>query len=569
MDLVVKWARQYRGRLALISVLSLVGSVAVLAVPWLAGQLVGEVVGGLGPAALSLSGIVPLLVVTLIVLTVTTIAIAIMSAHVSGKILADLRQDVFAHLLSLPASFHDQTRGGDTLSLMTRDVSRLSNFLTATLAQFPALILTALGAGFLLVYLDPILALLVPVLIPAFFVGLKLLGRRQRAIAQEGREAEAEVLTKAYDAMEMIEAIKAFATEQHHLEDHRSAVEKARVLAFALSRINAFTGPISALFAALGAIGILILGSSQLGSGRTEPGELFAFLLYAALLTRPVGALASAYGQFQIASGALARLRKVFEADAEPGHDATLRIGRVQGAITFEQVSFSYPGRSPLLEAVDLSIAPGEIIALTGENGIGKSTLIKLMLRFYEPTDGRITIDGQSISEVQVQDVRRQFGYVPQRPALFGGSIRDNIAFGLPQAEPAAIERAARMAQAWDFIERLPQGLATRIGDAGVRLSGGQRQRIALARALLLDPPIYIFDEATSMYDLEGEAAFVEACIQSLKGRTVIIITHRPASLALADRIIGPSDLGYVLPGARDKPAGRTSGPGDAARETS
>ena len=185
-------------------------------------------------------------------------------------------------------------------------------------------------------------------------------------------------------------------------------------------------------------------------------------------------------------------------------------------------------------------------MALTGENGIGKSTLIRLLLRFYDPDSGRITLDGTDISDLQVQDLRRQFGYVPQRALLFDGSIADNIAFGVDDPDMEAIERAAKMSQAWEFIERLPKGLQTEIGDDGVRLSGGQRQRIALARALYRDPPIYIFDEATSMYDLEGEAAFVEACIRGLEGRTVLVITHRPASLELADRVVDASTLGFV-----------------------
>jgi ATP-binding cassette subfamily B protein/subfamily B ATP-binding cassette protein MsbA len=191
-------------------------------------------------------------------------------------------------------------------------------------------------------------------------------------------------------------------------------------------------------------------------------------------------------------------------------------------------------------------------VALTGPNGIGKSTLIRLLLRYYDPQSGRILLDEKDIAEVQVQSLRRQFGYVPQRPLLFNGTIRANIAFGADVVDPAALERAVRMAQAHEFISQLPRGLDTEIGDDGIRLSGGQQQRIALARALYRDPPIYIFDEATSMYDLEGEVAFVEACIHCLTGRTVIIITHRPATLALAHRIIEMDEQGpRVSPGKR------------------
>jgi ATP-binding cassette subfamily B protein/subfamily B ATP-binding cassette protein MsbA len=245
-----------------------------------------------------------------------------------------------------------------------------------------------------------------------------------------------------------------------------------------------------------------------------------------------------------MARGTLARMTEVFGKPREAGYAAERRIERAAGAIAFEQVDFAYPGRPPVLRGIDLAIAAGEVVALTGANGAGKSTMIRLLLRFYDPQAGRITLDGEDIAAIDVQSLRRQFGYVPQRPLLLNGTIRDNIIFGADARDPAQVERAARMAQAWDFIQRLPQGLDTVIGEDGVRLSGGQQQRVALARALYRDPPIYIFDEATSMYDLEGEAAFVEACIALLKGRTVIIITHRPASLALAGRIITVSEAG-------------------------
>ncbi|MEE4153462.1 MAG: ABC transporter ATP-binding protein [Erythrobacter sp.] len=565
MDILLRWARPHRNRLITIGLISIVSSVAVLAVPWLAAQFIRQVVGaeqGMEPA---IDGVLPLLVATLIVLAAVTVLVAILTEDASGKILADLKCEVFAHVLRLPPSFHDEARDGDLLSLMTSEVTGLSTFLTATIAQIPAMIVTALGACILLLYLDPILALLAPALIPVFFVGLKLTGRRLRELARSKREAEVAVVTRAYVGLEMIEAVKAFAVEQRHAADYRDAAEHARRLAFAQTRLSAFIGPVSALLAALGAIAILALGSGPLAARQHDAGDLFALLLYAALLTRPLGNLATAYSRFQIARGALAKLQALFETAPEPGLCTGRRIDRASGAITFEKVSFGYPGRPQILDAVDLEIASGEIVALTGENGIGKSTLVRLMLRFYEPVGGRILLDGQDIRSLQIQDLRRQFGYVPQRALLFDGTVLENIAFGMSDPDPAALERAARMAQAWDFIERLPEGMATQIGDYGVRLSGGQRQRIALARALLCDPAIYILDEATSMYDLESEAAFVDSCIEALKDRTVILITHRPASLALAHRIIHAADLGNA--GHR---AGRTEtrlkrAPGDSS----
>jgi ATP-binding cassette subfamily B protein/subfamily B ATP-binding cassette protein MsbA len=348
--------------------------------------------------------------------------------------------------------------------------------------------------------------------------------------------------------LEMLPAIKSFAVEDHHYARYRAAIEHARHLKLKQARITAFIGPVVALLAALAAIAILVIGNSTITSGERSPGELFAFLFYAALLTRPVGSLASTYGAYQFARGALERLEAVLALPPELGYAQAGSLGRAKGQIAFEGIDFAYPERPPVLAGFSLMIAPGEIIALTGANGVGKSTLINLLLRFYDPDRGRITIDGADIATLNVKDLRRQFGFVPQRPLLLNDTILQNIAFGLPDPDLKAVEAAARRAQAWDFIGQLPEGLATVIGDDGVRLSGGQRQRIALARALLRDPPIYIFDEATSMYDLEGEAAFVEECIKVLADRTVIIITHRPASLALADRVIELTTEGWRLP---------------------
>ncbi|GAB4480647.1 MAG: ABC transporter ATP-binding protein [Erythrobacter tepidarius] len=527
--------RPFAAELATISALSLVSAFATLALPWLAGNFLS---GVLGDRSIDTRLTLALLVVALVGLTAVNILVAILSELASGRILAGLRRETYDHLQAMPISFHDRSRTGDLLTLMTYEVDRLSRFLTTTLAGVPSMVITAGGAVVLLFMLDPVMALVVPMLVPVFFVLLKLMGRRMRVLARKARKAETRLMCMSETDLEMLPAIKAFAVEEEYRRRYHQAVETARKLALDQARLSAFVGPIVALIAGLGAITILLVGSEQVAAGTRTPGELFAFLLYAALLTRPVSGLADSYGAFQIARGALARLESVFGKPIEPGYAAPHRLERAKGAIAFDNVTFAYPGRPPVLTNLSLAIAPGEIIALTGANGIGKSTMIRLLLRYYDPQGGRITIDGQDIATLQVQDLRRQFGYVPQRPLLFNGTIRDNIIFGTAGGDPAALERAVAMAQASTFIDRLPQGLDTEIGDDGIRLSGGQQQRIALARALYRDPPVYIFDEATSMYDLEGEAAFVEACIRSLGGRTVIIITHRPASLALAHRII-------------------------------
>ena len=537
-------AHRHRRSLAVIGGVSLIGSVTTLTLPWLAARLTAGITGD---AAIDIGTTLGLLAAALVGLTAANVAVAILSEQAAGQILAGLRSETYAHIQSMPVSFHDNNRQGDLLSLMTYEVQNLSTFLTSTLAQLPAMLMTAGGAVVLLFLIDPAMAMVVPLLVPLFFIGMRLLGRRLRVLGKEARRAEVEVLTRASSDLDMLPAIKAFAVEDTHYARYAAAVEHSRRLKLRQIRITAFIGPVVTLIAALSAIAILVTGNASVTSGVRTPGELLAFLFYAALLTRPVGSLAGTYGNYQLARGALERLERVLALPAEPGYAAPARLGETRGCLAFEAVGFAYPDRPPLLADFTLEIAAGEIIALTGANGVGKSTLISLLLRFYEPDRGRITLDGTDIATVDVRSLRRQFGFVPQRPLLLDATIRENIVFGLADAAPEAIERAARRAQAWDFILALPEGLDTRIGDDGVRLSGGQRQRIALARALLRDPPVYIFDEATSMYDLEGEAAFVEDCVKVLEGRTVIIITHRPASLALADRVIEITPEGWNL----------------------
>lgn len=540
----IEWARRFSRQLAIISGLTILSAVATLAVPWLAAQLLaGVVTESADPiASFEYSQTLGLLALALVSLTVLNIGAAILSQSASLQILTELRKDIYRHVQLMPMQFHDDARAGDVLALTSYEVGNLSDFLANTLANVPAMVLTASGAILILFWIDPVMALIVPVLIPIFYLLVKLAGRRLREVSRQVRAADVKLIALAKRDLDVLPAIKAFAREDHHLEEFSLAAEKSRDLSIRRAKLGSAIGPIVGLLAAFAAIAVLIAGSSQVASNGQSPAELFAFLFYAALLTRPIGGLANIYGAYQMARGTLGRLETVLGLEVEPGYRTGRQISRANGALDFEGVTFSYPGRPAVLKGVDCTVGAGEIVAFTGENGIGKSTLVRLLLRFYELDAGRITLDGQDIRDIQIQSLREQFGYVPQRALLFNGTIAENIAFGCSakneEETRAAIIKAAEMAQVSGFADGLPAGLDTEIGDNGIRLSGGQRQRIALARALYRDPPVYILDEATSMYDLESEAAFVENCIHALKDRTVIIITHRPASLALADRVL-------------------------------
>ena len=536
-----EWARRFRWQLVLIGGLTGLSSVATLAVPWLAAQLLGGLATEPSDVsdATDFSQIIILLVGALFALTALNIAASIVSERASLQILTELRTRIYNHVQAMRLSFHDASKTGDILALTSYEVGSLSDFLASTIANAPAMILTAIGAILILFWIDPIMAIIVPLLVPFFAILARLAGRRLRILSGEVRSAEANLAAIAERDLEMLPAIKAFAVEEHHRDGFAHAADRSRQLGFSLARLNAFVGPIMALVAALAAITVLVFGSEALASGERTPTDLFAFLLYAALLTQPVGRLAAMYGAYQMARGTLARLEGVLAIQPEDGYSAGQKLERATGALRVDDLSFAYEGRAPVFNRLSLFFRAGETVAITGENGVGKSTLVRLLLRFYQPISGTISLDDTDITSLDIQDLRRQFGYVPQRPLLFNGTVIENIVFGQSDAvDLTAVTRAAKASLASDFIEALPDGYDTQIGDHGVRLSGGQRQRIALARALYRDPPIYILDEATSMYDLESEAAFVEGCIETLKDRTVILITHRPASLALADRVL-------------------------------
>ena len=549
-DSLLPLAAPYRRQLFLIGIFGVASSLLTLAVPWLAGTMLGSMFSS---GYSSVTGLVPLLLAVLAATALMNFASACVAGATASRILADLRLRVYCHLQSLPIVFHENSRQGDTLALMTYELARLSSFLTGTLATTPAQLMTVVGAVILMFRLDESLALLVPLLVPGFYLTLKIVGRRLRSIAEAIQKAEAEVVAVAEENLEMLPAIKAFAREESESARYAAVVAHAMRLSVQENRIFAALQPSIGFITGAAAILLLFAAGQNVRTGSMSPAELFSFLFYTALLTRPAATLANLYGQVQSARGTMARMQAVLHQDPEQGYLSGDALGPIEGEITFENISFAYPARDNALRDVDLCIRPGEIVAITGVNGAGKTTLINLLLRFYQPLTGRILLDGRDIANIRVQDLRSRIGLVSQRTLLFNGTVRDNIAFGLENSSDSAIERAARLAQAWDFIVDMPIGLQTQIGDHGVRLSGGQRQRISLARALVKDPSILVLDEATSMYDLEGESAFIEACTDALHGRTVILITHRPASLAMATRILhledgGIRELGSVQP---------------------
>jgi ABC-type multidrug transport system fused ATPase/permease subunit len=522
------WRMALAGTMLLLSAQSL----ALLAMPWIASRFSDSLLQA-RPATGYLLALFGLVVVQALLAWL----VGVRMQATALRMISDGCTRLFDHLQSLPLGWHQERRRGEVLALLTDDMERLGWFASGTLASLLPLLLTCVGALAMLLRIEPWIGLGVAVLVPAMYLALKLIGRRLRPLGRAVAEGYAERAALAEQNLAMLPVVKAFSGEPAESGRFHAHAGALRELQARQARLQLLIGPLVRVAAAAVVVGMLWFASREVLAGTLQAAELVGLLLYGLLLTQPVSELAGVYGQVQSARGAAGRLLQAFAQAPEPdGGNATLE--GVRGALRFEGVVFAYPGRGPVLRGFDLEVAAGETVAIAGANGAGKSTLAHLLLRFADPDEGRILLDGTDLRALTLSNLRAHVGLVAQHVLLFNATVAENIAYGRAGATQDAIERAARAARAHDFIVALPQGYGTVVGDQGVRLSGGQKQRIALARALLKDPPVLVLDEATAMFDPEGEAEFIAECHEVLHSRTVLMITHRPASLALADRVV-------------------------------
>ena len=469
------------------------------------------------------------------------------------RVVADLRSDLYAHLTRLDAGFFDRSQTGELVSRLTADTTQLKSTFGSSASVALRNVFLFVGAVAMMVDSSPKLSGFVLLAIPVIVLPLVLSGRGVRRRSRAAQDRLAEAMSFATENLGAMRTVQAFGAEGVSTARFDRAVEESYRASALASRARALL-TVVAIFLAFGSVvGVLWFGAHEVIAGRMSGGLLSQFVLYAVFGASALGQLSEVMNEISAAAGAAGRLSEILEVApaiaAPPAPQALPQPAR--GAIAFERVAFSYPTRAGDAVVRDLSFAvrPGERVAIVGPSGAGKSTLFQLLTRFYDPTSGRVLVDGIDLREADPAAIRARIALVPQDPAIFSSSVGDNVRFGRPDATDAEVRAAAERAAAWGFISAMPDGADTLVGERGVKLSGGQRQRLAIARAILKDAPILLLDEATSALDAESETLVQRALDEVMRGRTTLVIAHRLATVVTADRILVMQDGAIVEEG--------------------
>ena len=463
-------------------------------------------------------------------------------ATLGERMVADLRSAVFARLTSLDPAFFDRARGGDLVSRLTADATQVKSVFGASLSVLLRNAFLLLGAVTMMAWTSPRLTVLALAAIPLIVLPLILAGRGVRRGSRAAQDRLADASALAAEAVGAVRTMQAFGMGHATAARFAAVVNTAFLAARRSARGRALLTGAAIFLVSASVVGVLWYGARGVASGAMSAGQLSQFVLYAVFGAGAFGQLSEVYGELTLAAGAAERLAEILRTEpaiAAPARPRALPVP-ARGEVAFERVSFAYPARPghQALHGLSLNVAPGERIALVGPSGAGKSTVLQLLLRFYDPQGGRVLVDGIDVARVDPEGLRTRMALVPQDPTVFSGTVMENIRYGRTEAGDEEVRRAAALAHADGFIEALPQGYHTPVGERGVTLSGGQRQRIAIARAILKDAPILLLDEATSALDAESERAVQQALDTLMTGRTTLVIAHRLATIRAADRIL-------------------------------
>ena len=469
------------------------------------------------------------------------------------RVIADLRKGLFGRILTLDPAFYATMRTGEVLSRLTTDIALVETLLTTSVSFALRNFLTLIGGTILLFVVSPKLTGLVLLVVPLLLGPIFLFGRTVRKLTVASQDRFANAVGFAGESVDAIETVQAFGREASAIERFGAAVEAAFGVSLVRMRARAFMTAMIIVVMFGGVSLVLWLGAQDVIAGRMTPGALLQFVLLAVFVAGAVGALGESWGDVQKAAGAMERIDELMRAEAaiRPPETPTVLPEPATGEVSMSAVRFAYPGRPdlPALKGFSLTVRPGETVALVGPSGAGKSTVFRLLLRFYDPQAGVVSVDGVDVRAADPVAVRGRFAWVSQEAPLFSGSASENIRFGRELASDDEVRAAAEEAQALGFVEALPEGFDTPLGERGKSLSGGQRQRMAIARALVRDAPILLLDEATSALDAENERLVQAALDQAMQGRTTIVIAHRLATVLRADRIVVMEDGKVVQEG--------------------
>ncbi|OAI91942.1 ABC transporter transmembrane domain-containing protein [Pseudomonas putida] len=485
---------------------------------------------------------IALFMALVLALAVGTFSRFYLVSWIGERVVADIRRQVFDHLLDLHPGFFEHNRSSEIQSRLTADTTLLQSVIGSSLSLFLRNVLMVLGGIILLFVTNPKLTSIVVLALPLVLAPILVFGRRVRSLSRQSQDRIADVGSYVAETLGQIKTVQAYNHQAQDRQRFGETVEAA--FATARKRIVQRAWLITLVIVlVLGAVGVMLwVGGMDVIAGRISGGDLAAFVFYSLIVGSAFGTVSEVIGELQRAAGAAERIAELLAARSEilAPVDGGVRLPeRVRGELQLQGVRFAYPTRPdrPAIDGLDLRIEPGQTLALVGPSGAGKSTLFDLLLRFHDPQEGRILLDGQPLTTLDPQDLRRHFALVAQNPALFFGTVEDNIRYGRADASFAQVEAAARSAHAHEFILQLPDGYQTHLGDAGLGLSGGQRQRLAIARALLVDAPILLLDEATSALDAQSEHLIQQALPNLMAGRTTLVIAHRLATVQHADRI--------------------------------
>ena len=518
--------------------LMLLDTAASLLTPLFIGLATAQILGAPKIETLSLNNILGIWAVLILLQSLIRYLNTQRLGKAAAEISAQLRLRTYEHIQALPVSFFHEREHGDILSLLSEDIRRISLFLTTTATEVAPHLITVIGATIIVLSIDPIAGFTALCIIPLILFVIRQTSRTARPLSRALAEQQAAHSSLTEENLRLNQLIKTFTREDLEISRFKNSSE---VLLDAELQHLQISNRISPIVQAISGIAIILLiwaGAMRIEANTLQASDFVSLIIYGFILFRPLHGLGATYGALLSAGGAAARLTELLSEQAETNRNTQLPFPAFKNEILFDNVSFSYTKRHTTLNALQIRFIARKTTAVIGENGVGKTTLAHLMLRFITADSGSIFIDGTDIKDIDTSDIRRHIAYVPQHTALVNGSIAENIRYGLPNATDEMVLSAAAAALVIEFSKNLPDGLNTSVGPDGIKLSGGQKQRISLARALLKNTEILILDEPTAMFDPEGETELLKKLSTTFTGKTVILITHRPAMLKLADNVI-------------------------------